>query len=109
MIEYLSLERSAEVSGLSERTLRRGMHSPTRPLRHIKKGRRLLIRRDHLEEWLNADLVTTATVPEGMSPIVAELLAQVLGAPGAPRRGRATECAATTQSDRLTATTISAR
>lgn len=106
MIEYLNLDRAAAICGLSERTLRRGMRDPRRPLRHIRKGRRILIRRDHLDDWLEADLV--AAVPAGMSSAAEELFRAVVGTRGALDHSELHESPATARPDCLIPTQVEA-
>ena len=87
MSEYLTIDEAAAVCRLSARTVRRGLKSSVRPLRHYRVGRRVVIARSDLASWLEMH----RAVPEVGVPAtgaVAEILNRLNRTPGAPAEAK---------------------
>jgi excisionase family DNA binding protein len=52
---YLTIADLAEYSTLSDRTIRRHLTSPTRPIPHYTIGGRVLVRRSEFDAWVAAN------------------------------------------------------
>jgi len=54
MSPFLTIDEAAAFSRLSTRTVRRGLRSVDRPLRHYRIGRRVVIPQHDLTTWLES-------------------------------------------------------
>lgn len=50
--EYLSLAHLAQYSSLSLKTLRRFLSDPVNPLPHLRLLRKILVRRQEFDDWM---------------------------------------------------------
>ncbi len=76
MDTHLTIDEAATLSRLSARTVRRGLKSADRPLRHYRIGRRVVIPRDDLDAWLEMHRVgpeTAAPRDRGVADILRRL------------------------------------
>ena len=71
--EYLSVAAAASLLGLSQKTIQRAVKGTSRPLPHIRIGRRVLITRADLDRWIAVQRVVP-TAAAGSSGDVAGLL-----------------------------------
>ncbi len=51
---WLSLRGLVDYSGLSRRTLQDAIHDPSRPLRHVHIGVKVLVRASWFDQWATA-------------------------------------------------------
>jgi excisionase family DNA binding protein len=51
--EWLDLRRLTGYAAVSERTLRGWIHSPVDPLPAVSVGRKILVRRQEFDDWLD--------------------------------------------------------
>jgi hypothetical protein len=81
-LQLLRLPEAAAIARLSERTLRRALCAPQRPLRYHRFGRSVRIAPDDLAVWLRAHAAVPAVAPavlDTLSPAAREVL-DTLGA-----------------------------
>lgn len=91
---YLTINEAATECRVSSRTIRRWLSDARLPLRHYKLGRRVVIARADLQQWIEAHVATPTMVPTTvekralarLSPTARELLDGIVCAPAAPRR-----------------------
>ena len=71
--EWLDLRALQKYACVSERTVREWIHRPVNPLPAVQVGKKILVRRTVLDEWLEKHLVKRLDV----SGIVDEIMAGV--------------------------------
>jgi len=89
--EFLRLEEAAALAKLSTRTLRRALAVSTRPLRHYRIGRRVVIARRDLTAWIESHRAAPIVSPAAVAaagPGVREILARLNRTPGAPEEAK---------------------
>ena len=72
--EWLDLRTLQKYACVSERTLREWIHRPVNPLPAVQVGKKILVRRTILDEWLERHLIKKVDV----SGIVDEIMAGVV-------------------------------
>ena len=92
MSDYLTIGEAARAVRLSERTIRRALRDPVRPLRHYRPGRRVIITRADLTRWLEAHVAVLTAQPavlDRISPAARALLDGLIGTPATPAAEKA--------------------
>lgn len=72
--DYLSVADAATLLGVSQKTLQRAIRGTTRPLPHIRIGRRVLLARVDIDRWLAAQRIVPSVSAPALSGGVGALL-----------------------------------